>query len=247
MMSKYGIIGLVILMLSIPAIGQGQGTAQPAKIYTGNFGAGLSVTGGNTDTQNFNLSFELTRDPKSKSLTKANGLYLRSNSAGNTLTDTLRLGFRDDYFVSKRISLYGAVGYLRDPFKDISYFINPQGGVGVKVYSSNRTVFELSGGAGGVWEKDQGIDVHSSGTLNASQSYSHKISGNSKLVQNLTGLWKTSHFDDALYRFDISLVTTIAKRIDLKLEFMDEYKNVVPSPRIKKNDTALIVSFLYKI
>jgi putative salt-induced outer membrane protein YdiY len=245
-MFKYGIIGLAILTLCIPATGQDKGTTLPVKIYTGNFGAGLAVTGGNTDTQNFNLSFELTRDPKSKSVMKANGLYLRSNAGGNAITDLLRLGFREDYSVSKRFVVYGAMGYTRDPFKEISYLINPEGGIGVKVYSSDRAVFTLSGGAGGVWEKDEGFDVHSSGTINASQRYSLKIADNAKLVQNLTGLWKTSNFDDALYHFDISLVTAIVKRVDLKLEFMDEYKNVVPNAKIKKNDTALITSFLFK-
>jgi hypothetical protein len=49
-----------------------------------------------------------------------------------------------------------------------------------------------------------------------------------------------------LHHFDISLVTSIVKHIDVKLEFMDEYKNVVRKG-IKKNDTAAIVSFLYKI
>ncbi len=245
-MSRYWIAGLVILTLCVPAIGQAQGTPPPAKTYSGNFGAGLAVTGGNTDTQNFNLSFELTRDPKTKSVTKATGLYLRSNSSGNTITDLLRLGFREDYNLTKRVSLYGAIGYTRDPFKDITYLINPQGGVGVKVYDTERAVFALSGGAGGVWEKNEGSDVRSSGTLNAGQSYSLKIADNAKLVQNLTGMWKTSDFEDALYHFDISLVTTIIKKVDLKLEFIDEYKNVVHKAGIKKNDTALITSFLYK-
>jgi putative salt-induced outer membrane protein YdiY len=245
-MFRYWITGLAILTLGIPAIGQDKGASQPAKVYTGNFGAGIAVTGGNTDTQNFNLSFELTRDPKSKSVTKVNGLYLRSNAGGNTITDLLKLGFREDYGLNKRVTVYGAIGYTRDPFKDISYLINPQGGIGVKVYSSDRAVFALSGGAGGVWEKNEGFDVRSSGTINAGQSYSLKIADNAKLVQNLTGMWKTSNFDDASYHFDISLVTAIVKRVDLKLEFMDEYKNVVSNVKIKKNDTALIASFLFK-
>jgi putative salt-induced outer membrane protein YdiY len=245
-MSRCLFIGLVTLFLSVPAIGQTQGAPPPAKTYTGNFGAGFSLTGGNTDTKSFNLSFELTRDPKAKATTKANGLYLRSNNDSKTITDMLRLGFREDYFLTKRISLYGSMGYLRDPFKDITYLLNPQGGVGVKVYSTDRAAFTLSGGAGGIWEKNPGIDVRSSGTLNAAESYSYKISDTSKLVQNWNGLWKTSDFGDALHHFDISIVTSIVKHIDLKLEFMDEYKTMVRNG-IKKNDTAVIISFLYKI
>jgi len=244
-MPRHLIIGVVILFLSIPAIAQNQAAAPPAKTYTGNIGAGLSVTGGNTDTKSFNLSFELTRDPKAKTIMKANGLYLRSSTDDETKTDMLRLGFREDYLLTKRVSLYGAMGYLRDPFKDISYLLNPQGGIGVKVYSTERTAFTLSGGAGGIWEKNPGIDVRSSGTLNAAEAYSYKIS-DAKLVQNWNALWKTSDLGDALHHFDISLVTAIVKNIDVKLEFMDEYKTMV-RPGIKKNDTALIMSFLYKI
>ncbi len=238
-------IGLALLFAGIPAMSQDK-PAEPVKVYTGNFGAGLSLTGGNTDTQSFNLSFELTRDPKAKTVTKANGLYLRSNNDGDTITDMLRLGFREDYFLTDRVSLFGSMGYLRDPFKDISYLINPQGGVGVKVYSTDRATFALSGGAGGVWEKNPGIDVRSSGTLNASENYTLKISDNAKLVQNYNGLWKTSDLGDALHHFDISIVASIVKNVDLKLEFMDEYKTQVRNG-IKKNDTAVIISFLYKI
>jgi putative salt-induced outer membrane protein YdiY len=235
----------LLLIVDISAIAHGQAPAPP-KTFTGNFGAGLALTGGNTDTKNFNLTFEATRDPKAKNIFKTSGLYLRSNTNAQTIADQLRLDFRDDYFLSKRVSLYGAAGYLRDPFKSISYLSNPQGGVGFKVYSSDRATFSVSSGAGGVWEKDEGLDVRSSGTLNAGQSLSVKFSDTAKLTQNLTGLWKTQELADALYHFNIALVTSIVNKIDVKIEFMDDYKNRTPNPSIKKNDTALITSLLYK-
>jgi putative salt-induced outer membrane protein len=233
------------LTVSLPAMAQGQAPAV-RKNLTGNFGVGFALTGGNTNTKSFNLSFEATRDPKTKNVVKTNGLYLRSSANSKSISDLLRLNFRDDYSLSNRASLYGALGYLRDPFKSISYLLNPQGGIGVKVYTSERAVFALSGGAGAVWEKNVGLDVRSSGTLNAGQSFSYKISDTAKLTQNLTGMWKTKEFADALYHFDIALVTSIVKKVDVKIEFMDEYKNRTPLASIKKNDTALITSLLYK-
>jgi putative salt-induced outer membrane protein YdiY len=124
--------------------------------------------------------------------------------------------------------------------------LNPQGGLGVKVYTSTSTEFALNGGAGAVWEKDEGFDVRSSGTLNAGQSFSYKISDTAKITENLTGLWKTSEFADALYHFDVALITSIVKRVEVKIEFMDDYKNRPPLAEIKKNDTALISSLLWK-
>ena len=244
---RFSMVVFVSLLLVVSGAAVAQDKAkEPPKPLTGNFGAGLSVTGGNTDTQSFNLSFEATHDPKTKNVWKANGLYLRSNSNDATIADMLRLGFRDDYMLTERVSVYGAVGYLRDPFKSIDYLLNPQGGIGVKVYTSDQVTFSLSGGAGGVWEKNEGLDVRSSGTLNAGESFSFKLSDTAKLVQNLTAMWKTKEFADALYHFDIALITTIAKKFDLKIEFMDDYKNRTPFPHIKKNDTALIISLLYK-
>jgi len=239
------VLFVALLLGGGPAIAQGQAPAV-VKPFTGNFGLGFALTGGNTDTKSFNLSYEATHDPKTKNVFKSKGLYLRSSSKDELMADSLRLNFRDDYLLSKRLSVYGAMGYLRDPFKSISYLLNPQGGVGVNVYSSERAALNLSGGAGGVWEKNPTLDMRSSGTLNAGQSFSYKLSDTSKLTQNLTGMWKTEELADALYHFDIALVTTIVKKVDVKLEFIDEYKNRTPFPEIKKNDTAFITSLLYK-
>jgi putative salt-induced outer membrane protein len=238
----------LLLFASLPVMAQNsQPAAAAPKTYTGNFGAGFALTGGNTDTSSLNLSYEITRDPKTKNIMKSRGLYLRSSSNNEVTADALRLTFRDDYFLSKRVSVYGAMGYLRDPFKSISYLLNPQGGLGFNAYSTEKAAFSFSGGAGAAWEKNEGLDMRSSGTLNAGQNFSYKFSDTAKLTQNLTGLWKTNEMADALYHFDIALVTTIVKRFDLKVEFMDEYKNRTPFVTIKKNDTAFITSFLYKL
>ncbi|MBZ5499829.1 MAG: DUF481 domain-containing protein [Acidobacteriia bacterium] len=240
------VLVLYLTAFSIPAAAQAQAPAVPPKVYTGSFGAGLAVTGGNTDTVNFNLTFDLTRDPKTKNIIKANAVYLRSNANSVTTTDRLSLGFRDDYSLSRRLFVYGALAYMRDPFKDISYLINPQGGLGAKLYATDRNTFTVSGGAGGVWEKDTGLDVKASGTINAGQSYSFKLSDTTTITQVLTGLWKTSDFSDALYHAGIAMATSITRRVQVKVEFLDDYKNVTPNPTIKKNDTAFITSFLFK-
>jgi putative salt-induced outer membrane protein YdiY len=240
------ISAICLLAYAIPAFAQAPAGAAPPQTYTGSFGAGLAITGGNTDTVNFNLTFDLTRDPKKKNVFKANALYLRSDANNETTADRLLFGFRDEYSLSKKVFVYGAIAYLRDPFKEISYMINPQGGFGYKLVATDKHTFSLNGGAGGVWEKDTGLDVQGSGTLNAGQSYAYKLSDATSLTQVFGALWKTSDFNDAFYHFGIALVTSITKKIQVKVEFMDDYKNVTPRPAIKNNDTAFITSFLYK-
>jgi putative salt-induced outer membrane protein YdiY len=238
------VFAALLIHVSLPEILLSQ---SPAKVYAGNFGAGFALTGGNSDTKSYNLTFEVTRDPKTKNLMKADGLYLRSSANDRTNTDLLRLNYRDDYLLTKRITVYGALGYLRNPFKNILFLLNPQGGIGFKAYSSDRMTFSLSAGAGIAWEKDEGLKMHARGTLNASQSFSYKLLGTSKLTENFTVMRKTQELLDVLYHFDIGFVTSVARRIDVKFEFMDGYKNRTPSATIKKNDTALIASVLYTI
>lgn len=83
-------------------------------------------------------------------------------------------------------------------------------------------------------------------TWNAGQSLTVKLSESASLNQVVSGLWKTEDFEDALYHFAIALVTSVTKRAELKVEFLDDFKNVTPSPAVKKNDTAFIMSFLFK-
>jgi len=242
-------IGFFILLLiaaGAPANGQDTAPAPPPEVYTGNFAFGLALTGGNTDTSSYNFSFEVIRDPKLKNLIKADGFYLRSSADGTATADMLRLGLRDEYSLSERVFLYGALGYLRDPFKDITYLINPQGGLGFKIYNTDALGLTVSGGAGGVWEKNSGVDVSTSGTINAGENFSYKLSENATVTQNFAALWKTSDFEDALYHFDVGLAASIIKNIGIKIEFRNDYKNVTPNPSIKKSDTAFITSVQYK-
>ncbi len=240
------LLALLLIAMSIPAISQDQGSTTPSEVYTGSFGFGLAITGGNTDTRSYNLSFEVTRDPKRKNVVKADGFYLRSSADGEATADMLRLGLRDEYALSERVLVYGALGYLRDPFKDIAYLLNPQGGFGYKIHNTDAVTLTVSGGAGGVWEKNSGVDVDSSGTVNAGESFSFKLSESAKLTHNFTALWKMSDFEDALYHFDVALVASIVKDIGIKVEFTDDFKNVTPDPSIKRNDTAFVTSVQYK-
>jgi putative salt-induced outer membrane protein YdiY len=240
-----GLVGLLgLLVLSAAALAQAP--VAPVKVYTGAFGAGLALTRGNTDTVNFNLTFDLVRDPKTKNVFKANALYLRSNANSVKTADRFSLGIRDEYTFSKKTFVYGALPLMRDPFQNISYLLNPQGGIGYRFYETGRSVFNLSGGAGVVFEKDTGLDVKTSGTLNTGESFTFKVSEIASLNQVFSALWKTSDFNDSFYHFGVALTTSITKRAQLKVEFIDDYKNLTPNPLIKSNDTAFITSFLFK-
>jgi putative salt-induced outer membrane protein len=153
---------------------------------------------------------------------------------------------RDEYKLSGRVFLFGQGDYLSDRFKDISYLVAPVGGIGYKFLDSDETKLQLSGGAGGIWEKNGGIAVKKSGSLNAGEDFSQKISSTAKFTQSISALWKTNDTSDSLTNFSLGLTTSISKRLELKVEFLDSFKNRPPNPTIKKNDTAFVVAFVLK-
>lgn len=224
----------------------GQATPPPEKIWGGSFGAGLSLTSGNTETKNFNLAFDLLIDPKSNNLMKFNGLYLRGSQKNQTNVDRLRLYFRDEYTFSERVFFFGEMGYVRDPFKDIDYLLNPTGGIGYKLVDTERFKMQVDGGAGAVWEKNSLTQVHTSGSLNAGEALAFHLSDTAAITQSVTALWKMDDFEDALYHFAVGVATSLTKNSELKVELLDDFKNKTPSPEIKKNDVALVMSFVFK-
>jgi len=217
----------------------------PADPWTGSFGAGFSLTGGNTDTTNFSLSANGTYDPKTNNLMKLDALYLRADQNNEKTADRFRASFRDEYKLNERTFVFGDLTYLRDPFKEISYLLNPYGGVGYKLVATERIEMGIDGGLGMAWEKNPAFEVATSGTVNAGQNLSIKLSEGAAIVQKLSSLWKMDDFEDALYHFDIGLVSRLGSRMELKVQFIDDFKNVTPAPEVKKNDTAFLTSLLY--
>jgi len=136
--------------------------------------------------------------------------------------------------------------YLRDKFKEIIFFWAPTGGVGYKLVNSTATQFQLDGGAGGVLERNPGISSQKTGSITAGQRFTHKFSDTASFNESLSSIWKTKDFADSLSNFSVGVTTTVVGNLQLKLEFLDSYKNKPANPSLKKNDTAFVTAFVLK-
>jgi len=79
----------------------------------------------------------------------------------------------------------------------------------------------------------------------ASTTVAHQLSATAALTENFSALYKTQDFNDALYAFSTALAASVTQRTQVKIEFLDTYKNLV-APTIEKNDIAVIVGLVYK-
>ena len=101
------------------------------------------------------------------------------------------------------------------------------------------------GDVGVVWEKKPLFDVETSGAVGYGEKLEHHLSTAAILTESLSALYKTKDFNDALYSFSTALAASVTQRTQVKVEFLDTYKNLV-APTIEKNDIAVIVGLVYK-
>jgi putative salt-induced outer membrane protein YdiY len=219
--------------------------APPPGAWTQTASAGIALTSGNKDTSTLNLGYEFKYDPKTRNLVRSDGLLLHGKTDGEVTSDRLGLNGRDEYKLHDGLYAFGQLQYLRDPFKDIEYLIAPTGGLGYRVVDTARTKLSVDGGLGGVWEARPGGDADHSGAVVYGEKLNHQLTTTTVLTQSFSALYKTADFSDAIYAFNATAAVTVASHMQLKVEVLDTYKNLVVAPT-QKNDVALIVGLVYK-
>ncbi len=142
--------------------------------------------------------------------------------------------------------MFGEVRYLHDRFKGISYLLTPTAGVGYKVVDTKATTLSISGGLGGVWEKDYDLDLKTNGAVSLDEKLSHKLSASASLNQSFAALWNIGDFGDGLYIFGVNLTATVVGKAQIKLELLDTYKAQPPLPTLQSNDVSFIAGIVYK-
>lgn len=228
------------------ALAQPPAAPPPPPGWTGSFGAGLAVTQGNSDTSTFNLAYDVKHDSGSPVLFKSTALFLRGSSAGELIARRLLLDARVDRKLTARTSVYGQAQYMNDEFKQIDYLISPTAGVAQALVRTATIELNADAGAGVVTEKNPGAEARTSGAITAGENYRHKITATAEITQRVAALWKTDDFDDALYVFGAGLAANVSARTQFKGELLDTYKNRPPSVLVRKNDVAVLLSFVYK-
>ena len=218
----------------------------PPPVFAGNVSFGLGVTSGNSDTTNINAGYEFKWAPPGPNVLKSGGLFLYGKTDGVVSTEQYGLNVRDEYSLNPRTFLFGEVRYLHDKFKGIEYLVAPTGGIGFKLVAQPKTELSLSGGLGGVWEKNYDVDLKSNGAVTFEEKLTVKLSPAVTVGQSFYSLWNIGDFDDGLYVFRANLAAALAGNLQFKAEFADTYKTKIPANITDKNDIALIMAIVYK-
>jgi putative salt-induced outer membrane protein YdiY len=256
------LLPLALLIAPFPALGQTP--AQPVVLppaqppppappppppppgWAGSLGAGMALTSGNSDTSTINMAYEILRDVGGDVVLKSAGLYLRSGSEGDATVDRAAVDARLDYRLTPRLSAFGQTTYARDRFKEIDYLIAPTAGLSLAVVRTPRIEWTTDGSLGVVYEKNTGLDGDASGAVLAGERFLFKMNDTTRLIHAASGLWKMDDFGDSFYNFSAGVATSLASRLELKVEFLNTYKRQPTNPTLDKNDQSLVLSVVYK-
>lgn len=218
----------------------------PPRSWTSSVGAGITRTGGNSDTSSYNLIANAAYTPPGRNVVRAEILYLRASESGEATVDRTLATLRDEYTMSGRLFAFGEAGYQSDRFKEVDYLIAPLIGLGYKVVEDPTLLLAVDGGVGAAFEKLEDRDSTSDFAVKAGERAEWKASGTATVFQKGAALWKARDFGDAYYRFEAGVAAAITRRLELKVAFADDYKTRPARPELVKNDTSLVVSLLFK-
>ena len=212
----------------------------PPPAWITSVGAGLTRTGGNSDTSSYNLAGNVTYDPRGKNVFRAEVLYLRASDSGEATVDRTLAILRDEYTMSGRLFAFGEVGYQRDRFKQVDYLIAPLVGLGYKAVDHKQLLVAVDAGVGGAFEKLEEQDATADFALKAGERLEWKASGTATVFQKAAALWKAGDFGDAYYRFEAGVAAALTKRLREGLAEIPAVRIASPvDPRL----TAAITTF----
>ena len=220
--------------------------APPPDAWSGTAGAGVSITSGNADTVTYNVAFDLTRDPKTRTLQKMKGLFIRGERESELIANQLALAFRHQYSLTPRLYVFGQIDYLRDTFKRIDYLVAPTAGVGYRVVDTERTKFSVDAGAGIVWEKNTDLDTDASAAITAGEKLEHQLTDTTTLRHAATALWKADDVADGLYTISVGVGFRISERLQFTMDLVDTFKNKPPDAATEKNDVVFVTALAAK-
>jgi putative salt-induced outer membrane protein YdiY len=238
---------LPVLVIGFCCISAEAQEPTPPQVWTGNFGAGIALTNGNTDTTSVNVSMALVRDPKKVNVLRLNGLYLRGDKESVLIVNQTQFTIRDELNMSPRLFVFGQGNYVKDTFKGIRNLYSPSAGVGYKFINADRMLLGLDNSLGGVSESDIGAPRVTTGAYNAGQRFSWKASKTATITESIASLWKTNNWADSLHNFSSGIALSVTGHSEVKIEFLDTYKTHPPVAGLKRNDKSLITAFVWKL
>lgn len=230
--------------------------------WAGDFGAGLTLSSGNTDGQAFNLTLDTTYTRPEDKLSLF-GNYLESRARTETdgvVTTSItarrwRAGTRYDRNITEQEFGFVGLEFSHDRVRDLDLRTLVSTGLGRHIYKDAELIWDVYAGLS--WREDyyRGEGVEIDGVLRKhytttetlfGQESTHQFAGSTRFTQKFVlypGLLKGQGVRATL---DAGLLVDINKTLSLSVKLQSRYDSQSPPPA-EKYDLSLITGLSVKI
>lgn len=239
--SASGVAGSQLTLDQVATINE----PKPVTKWTGNIRAGAIFARGNTDSDAFNLAGDAVRRSVDDRFS-LNGQYLYgrqrdSDGEKTTSADNWLVQAKYDYFLTKKLYLYGVAKFERDNIADLKLRAQPGAGVGYQWFEGPTANFRTEAGLGVTYEEYKGEDSETYLNARFAYAYDRVIVDNVKFIHSLEYL---PSLED-LGKYNINADAGI--RVKLSDTFFTDFKfewkfNSEPGPNAAENDLRYILS-----
>lgn len=209
--------------------------------WSGFLDTGLSVTRGNSETLNFNLSGQAVRKTSRDTITA----YYTSIFANNgtvpptkTTANSIGGGLRVDLNVSDRLYVFGLEDLYHDQFQQLDLRNILAGGLGYHAIHTKPTTFDLYGGGAFNQSYYSTPPSRKTGEIMVGEFLSHSVSSRTTFSERFEFFPNVSDTGAYRYTLDAHAVTKLRNWLGWQASFDDLYVSDPPTG-IKKNDLVL--------
>lgn len=209
--------------------------------WSGFLDTGLSVTRGNSDTLNFNLSGQAVRKTSRDTITAyATSIFANNGTGGPTKTtaNSIGGGLRIDLNVTNRLFVFGLTDFYHDEFQQLDLRNILAGGLGYHVINTKPTTFDVYGGGAFNQSYYSTPLTRKTGEIMVGEYFSHAVSSRTTFSERLEFFPNISDTGEYRYTFDAHAVTKLSRWLGWQASFDDLHVSNPPTG-IKKNDLIL--------
>lgn len=233
------------LLAGCPSHTWAQNPSPAERPWRSSIGAGYSVTSGNTDTRNLNLTLKTVRDPKRKAVFSFDGIYVRGSKNHQINADNALANSRILYAFTERTFVYGQTQFLRDTFKQIDAFVAPTVGLGYRLTDSRSGSLSVDASFGGSWERRRDGATATHPVFVIGEKLSRQISKTASMTHAFAATVAANNARTGLYTLSAGVAASLTDRTQVTVELIDTYKTRPPETVVKRNDLSTVFAVGY--
>lgn len=209
--------------------------------WSGFLDTGLSLTRGNSETLNFDLSGQAVRKTSRDMITAyGSSVYANNGTGGPTKTtaNSIGGGIRVDVNLTNRLYAYGLTDFYHDEFQQLDLRNILGGGAGYHVIRTKPTTFDVYGG--GVFNQSYYSTplTQRTGEIMVGEFLSHAFSNRMTFDERFEFFPNISNSGQYRYTFGTHAVTKLSHWLAWQVSFVDLYVSD-PPVGVKTNDLIL--------